>query len=106
MGISKHQSIDSVADGLRRPGKPVHPQAAMLCGPLVTDSDQDKDGGKLLGVVQLLERRPKAASSTSPVSKGVEAPEDFSTEELALFPLMLRICTQGLLRALSVKPDA
>lgn len=93
--ISQHPYIDAAADGLQRSGRPVGADAAMLCGPLIVDYDE---GGKLIGVVQLLERRKK--------SSGVgeqELSSEFSNEEQSLFQQLLRVCAHAAWRTYKVQ---
>merc|ERR1711920_1069413 len=68
--ISQHPYVDAAADGLQRTGRPVGSHAAMLCGPLLIDSDEavGHDGSNLLGVVQLLERKKKATGAAAEAS--------------------------------------
>jgi len=83
--ISQHPYIDAIADGLQRPGQPIPGEASMLVGPLVVDS---VDGPKLVGIVQLLERRKQKSGVTE-----MNASE-FSAEEQNLFTQLLRVCSQ------------
>mmetsp|Transcript_56336 Transcript_56336/g.98396 ORF Transcript_56336/g.98396 Transcript_56336/m.98396 type:complete len:644 (-) Transcript_56336:34-1965(-) len=93
--ISHHPYIDAAADGLQRTGRPVGADAAMLCGPLIVDYDE---GGKLIGVVQLLERRKKNANMGEQ-----EYNSEFSNEEQSLFQQLLRVCAHAAWRTYRVQ---
>lgn len=92
--ISHHPYIDAAADGLQRTGRPVGADAAMLCGPLIVDYDE---GGKLIGVVQLLERRKKTNMGEQ------EYNSEFSNEEQSLFQQLLRVCAHAAWRTFRVQ---
>merc|ERR1711865_1331327 len=100
--ISHHPYIDAGADGLQRTGRPVSTEASMLCGPLVIDS---VEGSRLVGVIQLLERRkPKAGAAPDKVSLNAgNNSEEFSSEELSLFTQLLRVCAQAAWRTYKVQ---
>jgi len=77
--ISHHPYMDTYADGLLRGGRPVGADAAMLVGPLVVEY---VEGNRLLGIVQLLERKK---------NDGSKASSEFSAEEQNLFSHILRV---------------
>merc|ERR1719221_1275119 len=90
--ISQEPHVDPQADGLQRGGKPVSAQASMLVGPMLVDDDQVSQGrNRLVGVVQLLERK-----------KGFDA-AGFTYEEQELFQLLLGTCTQAAKKTLKVQ---
>jgi GAF domain-containing protein len=82
--ISHHPYMDSAADGLQRSGRPISADAAMLLGPLVVEQPE---GVRLVGVVQLLERKKKHTHGAT--DQGLDG---FSYEEQNLFQQILRIC--------------
>mmetsp|Transcript_28082 Transcript_28082/g.61304 ORF Transcript_28082/g.61304 Transcript_28082/m.61304 type:complete len:648 (-) Transcript_28082:167-2110(-) len=90
--ISQHPYVDMFADGLNRSGRPVNPQASMLCGPLVVDYDE---GSRLVGVIQLLERSRKVADAS--------AWGEFSPEEQRMFEQLLRVCAHVVWRTFQVQ---
>jgi len=93
--ISHHPYMDSAADGLQRSGRPISADAAMLVGPLVIDQPQ---GTRLVGIVQLLERRKKHSHGTA--DHGVDG---FTDEEQNLFQQILRICAHVAWRTYKVQ---
>lgn len=93
--ISHHPYIDAAADGLQRSGRPISSEASMLIGPLVIEN---VDGARLVGVVQLLERR-KAKGPATETAKS----EEFSAEEQSLFNQLLRVCAQAAWRTYKVE---
>lgn len=92
--ISHHPYIDAAADGLQRAGRPVSSEASMLIGPLVIEN---VEGARLIGVVQLLERRKDKKDS------GPTKDEEFSAEEQSLFNQLLRVCAQVAWRTYKVQ---
>lgn len=108
--ISQHPYIDATADGLHRTGKAVAMDAAMLCGPLVVDSD---DGGQMIGVVQLLERTKTEKTKTNAQTttkrgantgstRSSESAGEFSAEDQGLFQHLLRVCAHAAWRTYKV----
>lgn len=97
--ISHHPYIDAAADGLQRSGRPVSSEASMLVGPLVVDNVEEP---KLVGVVQLLERRRHKAVAGER-GRGDGHGEEFTAEEQTLFAQMLRVCAQAAWRTFKVQ---
>jgi len=97
--ISHHPYIDAASDGLQRSGRPVSSEASMLVGPLVVDNVEEP---KLVGVVQLLERRRHKAVAGEK-GRGDGHGEEFSSEEQTLFAQMLRVCAQAAWRTFKVQ---
>jgi len=93
--ISQHPFVDAVADGLQRSGRPVAANSAMLCGPLLVEADEGSEGGGLLGVVQLLERKKK--------NGGGALGSEFSPEEQELFQQLLQVFAHAGWRTLKVQ---
>lgn len=91
--IAQHPYIDSAADGLLRTGQRVPSGASMLAGPMLVDSS---NGPKLVGVVQLLEKRKQKSGMA-------EVDSDFSTEEQNLFSQLLRVCSAVAYRIYTVQ---
>lgn len=83
--ISHHPYMDAAADGLQRSGRPISADSAMLVGPLVIEQAA---GTRLVGVVQLLERKKKTKDSPP----DIEDSNDFTDEEESLFQQILRVC--------------
>jgi len=93
--ISHHPYIDAAADGLQRSGRPISSEASTLVGPLVIES---VEGARLVGVVQLLERK-KVKNAAPESAQG----EEFTSEEQSLFNQLLRVCAQAAWRTLRVQ---
>merc|ERR1719401_1395631 len=98
--ISQNGNIDHFADGLQRAGRPVGASAAMLVGPLLADPESIPGGGdkelKLLGIVQLLERRRRtthaqAADAGVGIGGGAPPTGEFTHQEQAHFSQLLRV---------------
>jgi hypothetical protein len=94
--ISHHPYIDAAADGLQRSGRPISSEASMLVGPLVVEN---VEGPRLVGIVQLLERRKEKKEAVGGVGKD----EEFSPEEQGLFNQLLRVCAQVAWRVYQVQ---
>lgn len=75
--IHQNPFVDPIADGLQRKGRPVGKHAAMLVGPVLVESSE-RSGQELLGVVQLLEKKRRAAD-------GSTQPSEFLPDEQHLF---------------------
>jgi len=96
--ISQHPYVDALADGLERSGKPINPQAEMLCGPMVVDFDA---GGKLVGVVQLLDRvKVKRNAAKAP---GSDSSKEWGLEDQKLFQQLLKVCAHCAWRTMQVQ---
>jgi GAF domain-containing protein len=96
--ISHHPYIDAAADGLQRSGRPISGDASMLVGPFIIEH---VEGPRLIGIVQLLERRRKKRRSGT--EKDALMNEDFSLEEQSLFQQLLRVCAQAAWRTYTVQ---
>lgn len=97
--ISHHPYIDAAADGLQRSGRPISSESSMLVGPLVIEN---VEGPRLVGVVQLLERR-KVKETEREAAQSEKKGEEFSTEEQSLFTQLLRVCAQAAWRTYLVQ---
>jgi len=96
--ISHHPYIDAAADGLQRSGRPISSESSMLVGPLVIEN---VEGPRLVGVVQLLERRK--VKDTEREAQSEKKGEEFSQEEQSLFTQLLRVCAQAAWRTYLVQ---
>ncbi|CAK0893449.1 unnamed protein product, partial [Prorocentrum cordatum] len=104
--MARHQYLEPGADGLHRVGRTINSQGSMLCGPLVTDSDQSRAGGpQFLGVVQIMDRRAQNLLSREAKSGKRKDVGDFSSEEADVFQQLLRTCAQALLRVLVMEKE-
>jgi uncharacterized protein YigA (DUF484 family) len=97
--ISHHPYIDACADGLQRSGRPVASDAAMLVGPMVIET---VDGPRLVGLIQLLERK-RQKSGKAPPPQGAQTGEEFTQDEVSLFTQLLRTSSQTAWRTLQVE---
>lgn len=75
--VGHHPFVDAVADGTK--ARTIHPEAGMLCGPLVADH---RDGTRLVGVVQLLDRDDERGEADAGA---------FTREEEGLFQRLVAI---------------
>jgi len=101
--IGLHPYCDAAADGIQRTGRPVNAHAAMLCGPLLIDSDDgDHGSSNLLGVVQLLERKKRKGGEPE-AGGGGTSPTEFSLEDEALFKELLSVCAHAAWRTREIR---
>jgi GAF domain-containing protein len=94
--ISHYPYMDAAADGLQRTGRPISAEASMLVGPLVIEQAA---GVRLVGVVQLLERKKRITSNSPDAEPG----NDFSTEDQELFKQILPVCANVAWRTFRVQ---
>lgn len=93
--IHQNPFVDPITDGLQRNGRPVGKHAAMLVGPMLVESSE-RSGQELLGVVQLLEKKRRAAD-------GSTQPSEFLPDEQHLFNQLLTVCSHAGSRTIKVQ---